>query len=75
MTAVCPPGLERVPGFGEQHYQAGRANCSGSCLFVTQYGFSASATDLQHNDNLGAVFFFFFPVQVVVCLSAAFWGY
>lgn len=56
MTAVCPPGLERVPGFGEQHYQAGSANCSGSCLFLAQYGFCNEHNGFAPERSSGAGF-------------------
>ena len=68
MTAVCPPGLERVPDFGGQHYEAGSANCSGSCLFLGQYGFAMSTEDLYQNDHLCACVLVFFTV--CFCLSA-----
>lgn len=47
---MCPPGLERVPGFGKRHRQAGSANCSGSCLFLAQYGFPMRTMDSYQNE-------------------------
>lgn len=72
MTVVCPPGLERVPGFGRQHYQAGSANCSGSCLFLAQYGFAMSTKDLYKNDHLSIVFFFLLDGSVSEKLMVVF---
>ena len=56
MTAVCPPALERVPGFGKQNYQAGSANCSGSCVVLAQYGFAMSTKDWYLKDHLSVGF-------------------
>lgn len=70
MTAACPPGLERVPGFGKQHYQAGSANCSGSCLFFAQYGFAMSTMHLYQSNHLSAGFL----LRVSVCQQFSFGG-
>lgn len=68
MTAVCPPGLESVPAFGKQHYQAGSANCSGSCLSLTKYGFAMSTMHLHRSDSLSAGFL----QRVSVCQQVSF---
>lgn len=49
-------GLEIVPGLGKQHCQAGSANCSGSCLFLAQYGLCNEHNGFAPNDHLCADF-------------------